>query len=134
MTNPERDIPRAHTAPQLGNEPSGIAAWLIRQAQQFEDQHAPQHLTIGLREAAGEIKRLRAALGKPLDTPEGHKLKHDAGLPHLPTQLTYECRLAAGREGPRGYDWEDKPHRVVYDLCRELEARAALAEEKPNDR
>jgi hypothetical protein len=35
-----------------------------------------------------------------------------------------------GREGPRGYDWEDKPHRVVYDLCRELEARAALAEEK----
>jgi hypothetical protein len=60
--NPERDIPRAHTAPQLGNEPSGIAAWLIRQAQQFEDQHAPQHLTIGLREAAGEIKRLRAAL------------------------------------------------------------------------
>jgi hypothetical protein len=75
-------------------------------------------------------ERLRAALGKPLDTPEGHKLKHDAGLPHLPTQLTYECRLAVGREGPRGYDWEDKPHRVVYDLCRELEARAALAEEK----
>jgi len=87
-----------------------------------------------LKEAKAEIKRLRAALGKPLDTPEGHKLKHDAGLPHLPTQLTYECRLAAGREGPRGYDWEDKPHRVVYDLCRELEARAALAEEKPNDR
>jgi hypothetical protein len=60
--NPERDIPFAHTAPQPGNEPSGITAWLIRQAQQFEDQHAPQHLTIGLREAAGEIKRLRAAL------------------------------------------------------------------------
>jgi hypothetical protein len=60
--NPERDIPFAHTAPQPGNEPSGITAWLIRQAQQFEDQHAPQHLTIGLREAAGEIKRLRAKL------------------------------------------------------------------------
>ncbi len=38
------------------------AAWLIRQAQQWEDQHAPQHLTIGLREAAAEIERLRAAL------------------------------------------------------------------------
>ena len=62
MTDTERDIPRAHTAPQLRNEPSGIAAWLIRQAQQFEDQHAPQHLTIGLREAAGEIERLSDAL------------------------------------------------------------------------
>lgn len=60
--NPERDIPFAHTALQPGNEPSGITAWLIRQAQQFEDQHAPQHLTIGLREAADEIERLRAAL------------------------------------------------------------------------
>lgn len=73
-----------------------------------------------------ENEKLRAALGKPLDTPEGHKLKRDAGLPHLPTQLTYECRLAVGREGPRSYDWEDKPHRVVYDLCWEIEARAAL--------
>jgi hypothetical protein len=80
-----------------------------------------------------ERHKLRAALGKPLGTPEGHKLKHDAGLPHLPTQLTYECRLAVGREGPRGYDWGDKPHRVVYDLCWEIETRAALAEEKPNE-
>jgi hypothetical protein len=60
--NPEREGYSDKTAPQLGNEPSGIAAWLIRQAQQFEDQHAPQHLTIGLREAAGEIERLSDAL------------------------------------------------------------------------
>lgn len=39
-----------------------ISAWLIRQAQQWEDQHAPQHLAIGLREAADEIARLREAL------------------------------------------------------------------------
>jgi len=83
MTNPERDIPRAHTAPQLGNEPSGIAAWLIRQAQQFEDQHAPMTMTLLLRDTAirlsdhrietleylgqvgqlsEELERLRAAL------------------------------------------------------------------------
>lgn len=53
-------------------------------------------------------------------------LQRRAGTPHLPTQLTYVARLAVGREGPRGYDWEDKPHRIVYDLCREIEATAAL--------
>jgi hypothetical protein len=62
MNNPEREDHCDKTGPQLGNEPSGIAAWLIRQAQQFEDQHAPQHLTIGLREAAGEIERLNREL------------------------------------------------------------------------
>lgn len=62
MNNPEREDHCDKTASQPSNEPSGIIAWLIRQAQQFEDQHAPQHLTIGLREAAGEIKRLRAKL------------------------------------------------------------------------
>jgi DNA repair exonuclease SbcCD ATPase subunit len=82
--------------------------------------------TAHIHNQAAEIEKLREALGKPLDTPEGHKLKHDAGLPHLPTQLTYECRLAVGRDGPRSYDWEDKPHRVVYDLCWEIETRAAL--------
>jgi hypothetical protein len=34
---------------------------LLRYAQQFEDQHAPQNMTIALREAAKEIDRLRAA-------------------------------------------------------------------------
>jgi hypothetical protein len=33
---------------------------LLRYAQQFEDQHAPQNMTIALREAAKEIERLRA--------------------------------------------------------------------------
>jgi hypothetical protein len=39
-----------------------IANWLRMYAQQFEDQHAPQNMTIALREAAKEIERLRAAL------------------------------------------------------------------------
>jgi phage host-nuclease inhibitor protein Gam len=38
---------------------SDTAAWLIRLAQQFEDQHAPQHLTIGLREAANRLSNHR---------------------------------------------------------------------------
>lgn len=60
--NPERDIPGTHTAPQPDNDPSGIGARVIRLAQQFEDQHAPQHMTLLLREAAAEIERGRTAL------------------------------------------------------------------------
>ena len=54
-------------------------------------------------------------------------LKKAAGIPDLPTQLTFEVRLAISGEGPRAYDWSDKPHRIVYDLCREIEKNAALA-------
>lgn len=25
---------------------------------------------------------------------------------------------AVSREGPRAFDWEDKPHRLIYDLIR----------------
>jgi hypothetical protein len=49
------------------------------------------------------------------------RLQKDAGIPDLPTQLTYECRMAMSRKGPRAYDWEDKPQRLIYDLCREIE-------------
>jgi phage host-nuclease inhibitor protein Gam len=37
-----------------------IANWLRMYAQQFEDQHAPDNLTIGMREAAKELDRLQA--------------------------------------------------------------------------
>jgi hypothetical protein len=37
-----------------------IANWLHMYAQQFEDQHAPQNMTIALREAALELNRLYA--------------------------------------------------------------------------
>jgi hypothetical protein len=69
---------------------------------------------------------LPGEIGVPLDTPDSHKLKADAGLPHLPTQLTYECRLAISGQGPLAYTWKDKPHRLVYTLCREIERIAAL--------
>lgn len=53
------------------------------------------------------------------------KLQADAGTTHLPTELTYECRMAVSGEGPRAFDWSDKPHRLVYDLSREVERLTA---------
>lgn len=57
--NPERDITSPHTAPQPGNDPSGIAARLLRLAQQLEDQHAPMTMTLLLREAANRLSNHR---------------------------------------------------------------------------
>lgn len=51
-------------------------------------------------------------------------MKQSANLANLPTQLTYEARLAVCGEGPKASEWDDKPHRLVYDLCREIEALA----------
>lgn len=53
-----------------------VAYWLLMYAQQIEDQNGPHHLSVGMREGADEIKRLRAAL-------------HRIGLPLA--QITY-CR------------------------------------------
>ena len=39
-----------------------VSKLLLLYAQQFEDQHAPQNMTIALREAATEIDRLRGVL------------------------------------------------------------------------
>ena len=62
------------------------------------------------------------------------KMQIDGNLPHLPTEITYLARLAVAGEGEWAYTWTDKPHRVVYDVCREVERlTAALAklERKP---
>lgn len=39
-----------------------LSKLLLLYAQQFEDQHAPQNVTIALREASAEIDRLRGVL------------------------------------------------------------------------
>jgi hypothetical protein len=62
-----------------------------------------------------------------MTTPDNNallQLQVDAGIPHTPTPLTYELRLAVSGEGPRAYDWSDKPHRLLYDACREIERNA----------
>lgn len=48
-------------------------------------------------------------------------LQRAAGISHTPTDLTYDCRMAINGDGPRAYDWADKPHRLVYDLCSAVE-------------
>jgi hypothetical protein len=60
---------------------------------------------------------------------EKQEAKRLAGIPHLPTDMTLECRNAVAGIGPRAYDWSDKPHRLVYDLCREIEAVAVVTDE-----
>lgn len=62
------------------------------------------------------------------------QLQFDAGIPHLPTNLTYECRMAISGEGSRAYEWRDKPHRLVYDLSRQVEADANLIEQLERER
>jgi len=79
------------------------------------------------------------------------KLQKDAGLLYRPTDLTYELRMAVtGHRADEflswGYQWTDKPHRLVFAACCEAEAlaaeneklRAALGEvmewSKPYDR
>ena len=37
-------------------------------------------------------------------------------------ELVDHARQAVSGEGPRAYDWQDKPHRLIYDLCSALEA------------
>lgn len=54
-------------------------------------------------------------------------MQKDAGLKNLPTQFTFEMRLAMSGAGPRAYDWSDKPHRLIYDLCDEIERVRALS-------
>ncbi len=58
------------------------------------------------------------------DLDELARLQKDCGIPHLPTPLTYDLRRAISGEGPRAYDWQDKPHRLVFDACREIETQA----------
>ena len=68
------------------------------------------------------------------DQKQKKQLQIDAGIPHLPTDLTYQCRIAISGEGERGWEWQDKPHRLVYDLCRQVEADADRIDELVKER
>lgn len=54
------------------------------------------------------------------------ELQKAAGLVNLPTPLTHDLRLGVAGEGPYAYDWKDKPHRLVYTACAQIEANARL--------
>ena len=49
------------------------------------------------------------------------ELQASCGLNYPVTLMTYVYRFAISGEGPEAYNWEDKPHRLVYDLCARIE-------------
>jgi hypothetical protein len=57
------------------------------------------------------------------------RLKNDCEIPDMPTQLTYHLRRAVSGEGDYADEWDNKPHRLVYDACREIERLTAIIEE-----
>ena len=65
----------------------------------------------------------------PVPQEELERLKNDCEIPDMPTQLTYHLRRAVSGGGDYADDWEDKPHRLVYDACREIERLTAIIEE-----
>ena len=52
----------------------------------------------------------------------------DCGLPLTPTPLTAQLRRAASGVGPLASEWADKPHRLLYDACAEIERLNDLLE------
>ena len=62
------------------------------------------------------------------------RLQKNAGIEYPPTDLTYELRIAltghrADEFNSWGYQWTDKPHRLVFAACCEAEALSARVEE-----
>ncbi len=39
---------------------------------------------------------------------------------------TNEYRIDPGGDGEHAFDWKDKPHRLIYDLCGEVERLQAI--------
>ena len=60
-------------------------------------------------------------------TAKYEQLQRLANLQHRPTALTYELRMAVNGQGPRAYEWSDKPHRLLFDACDAIERAAAVA-------
>jgi hypothetical protein len=57
----------------------------------------------------------------PVSQEELERLKNACEIPNIPTQMTYHLRRAVSGGGDYADEWEDKPHRLVYDACREIE-------------
>jgi hypothetical protein len=60
---------------------------------------------------------------------ELERLKNDCEIPNMPTKLTYHLRRAVSGGGDLADEWNDKPHRLIYDACREIERLTAIIEE-----
>ena len=56
------------------------------------------------------------------------RLKNDCEIPDMPTKLTYHLHRAPSGGGDLVDEWNNKPHRLIYDACREIERLNALIE------
>jgi len=65
----------------------------------------------------------------PVSETELLRLKNGCEIPDMPTQMTYHLRLAPSGEGDYANEWDDKPHRLIYDACREIERLTAIIQE-----
>jgi hypothetical protein len=65
----------------------------------------------------------------PVPEEELLRLKNDCEIPDMPTKLTYHLRRAISGEGDLADEWDNKPHRLIYDACREIERLSAIIEE-----
>ena len=65
----------------------------------------------------------------PVPQEELERLKNDCEIPDVPTKLTYHLRRAVSGGGDLADEWNDKPHRLIYDACREIERLTAIIEE-----
>ena len=65
----------------------------------------------------------------PVPQEELERLKNDCEIPDMPTQLTYHLRRAVSGGGDYADEWNDKPHRLIYDACREIERLTAIIQE-----
>ncbi len=65
---------------------------------------------------------------------EKEDLQRRAGIPYLPTDLTYQARLAMSGAGEFGYEWTDKPHRLVFRLCQHIEWIEAGRPDSPEEK
>jgi hypothetical protein len=52
---------------------------------------------------------------------ELRSLQSEIGLPYPPTPQTWHWRLAPSGDGGSAREWADKPHRLLYDACAEVE-------------
>lgn len=71
------------------------------------------------------VEQMNATLDQKME------LKRLTGIPNLPTDLTYEARLAISGDGEYAYEWSDKPHRLVWRLCQRLEELEAQERAQP---
>ena len=65
----------------------------------------------------------------PIPQEELLRLKNDCEIPDMPTQMTYHLRRAVSGGGDYADEWNDKPHRLIYDACREIERLTAIIQQ-----